>query len=94
MAKMEADMETLLKTTLRLDRELLRQTKKYALEQDKSLGQIIEESLGLFLKQKGVSEKSSSKNFFRWAEALSKKKGFSHLKEADVVRLVRESRSL
>jgi hypothetical protein len=87
-------METLLKTTLRLDKELLRQAKKYALEQDKSLGQIIEESLGLYLKQKGVSEKTSSKHFYQWAEALSKKKGFSHLKEADVVRLVRESRSL
>ncbi len=87
-------MGSALKTTLRLDKELLRRTKKYALEQEKTLGQIIEESLGLFLKQKGVSEKTSFKHFNQWAEALSKKKGFSHLKEADVVRLVRESRSL
>lgn len=87
-------MDSSLKTTLRLDRELLQQTKKYALEQDKSLGQVVEESLGLFLKQKGVSEKTSSKHLYRWAEALSKKKHFSHLKETDVVRLVRESRSL
>ncbi len=87
-------MESYLKTTLRLDRELLRQAKKYSREQDKTLGQVIEESLGSFLKQKGVSEKNSSKNFYRWAETLSKKKGFSHLKEADVIRLVRESRSL
>jgi hypothetical protein len=87
-------METVQKTTLRLDRELLRQTKKFALEQDKTLGQVIEESLGLFLKQKGMTAKTSSKHLYRWAEALSKKKGFSHLQEADVVRLVRESRSL
>jgi hypothetical protein len=88
------NMESLLKTTLRLDKELLRQTKKFALEKDKTLGQVIEESLGLFLKNQGVSAKTSSKHFYRWAESLSKKKGFSHLKEADVVRLVRESRSL
>ena len=83
-----------MKTTLRLDKELMRQTKKYAMEQEKTLGQVIEESLGLYLKQKGVSEITSSKHFYQWAESLSKKKGFSHLKEADVVRLVRESRSL
>jgi hypothetical protein len=94
MAKKEVNMETAAKTTLRLDKELLRMAKKYALEQDETLGQVIEESLGLFLKQKGLSEKTNSKNFYRWAEALSKKRGFSHLKEADVVRLVRESRSL
>lgn len=85
-------MTTALKTTLRLDGELLRQTKKYAVEQDKSLGEVIEESLELLLKQKGLVTKPSSKNFYRWAETLAKKKGFSHLKEADVVRLVRESR--
>jgi len=85
-------MTTSLKTTLRLDGELLRQTKKYAVEQDKSLGAVIEESLELLLKQKGLVTKPSSKNFYQWAEALAKKKGFSHLKEADVVRLVRESR--
>jgi hypothetical protein len=33
-------------------------------------------------------------HLYKWAEALFKKKVFSHLKEADVVRLVRESRSL
>lgn len=85
-------MNTSLKTTLRLDGELLRQTKKYAIEQDKSLGEVIEQSLELLLKQKGVVSKPSARNFYRWAEALSKKKGFSHLKEGDVVRLIRESR--
>jgi hypothetical protein len=85
---------TLVKATLHLDRELFRQTKEYALEQDKTLRQIIEESLESFLKQKGMFKKTSSKHFFRWAEALSKKKGFSHLKETDLVRLVRKSRGL
>lgn len=81
-----------MKTTLRLDKELLRQTKKYAVEQDKTIGEVIEQSLELFLRQKGIMNKPSSANFYRWAEALAKKKGFSHLKEADVVKLVRESR--
>jgi hypothetical protein len=81
-----------LKTTLRLDGELLRQTKKYAFERDQSLGEVVEQSLQLFLKQKGVVAKPGAGSFYRWAETLAKKKGFSHLKEADVVRLVRESR--
>ena len=85
-------MIDLMKTTLRLDRELLRQTKKFAVEQDKTLGEVIEQSLELLLRQKGVMNKPSSSHFYRWAEALAKQKVFSHLKEADVVKLVRESR--
>ncbi len=85
-------MNASLKTTLRLDGELLRRAKKYAIERDESLGEVIEQSLQLFLKQKGVMARPGDSHFYRWAETLAKKKGFSHLKEADVVRLVRESR--
>ncbi len=85
-------MITSMKTTLRLDPELLKMTKRIALQEDKTIGGVIEESLELYLKNKGVVSKPSSKNLYQWAETLAKKKGFAHLKEADIVRLVKESR--
>ncbi len=44
------------------------------------------------LNPKKTSVKANFKQFYRWAENESKKKGFSRLVEADVIRLVRESR--
>jgi hypothetical protein len=44
------------------------------------------------LNPKKSSVKTNFKQFCSWAETLSKKKGFTRLMEADMVRLVRESR--
>lgn len=44
------------------------------------------------LSPKKASVKIKFKQIYNWAEAISKKKGFSRLAEADLVRLVRESR--
>jgi len=44
------------------------------------------------LNPKKTSVKANFKQFYRWAENESKTKGFSRLMEADVIRLVRESR--
>ncbi len=44
------------------------------------------------LNPRKTSVKANFKQFYRWAEIESKKKGFSRLMEADVIRLVRESR--
>jgi len=44
------------------------------------------------LSPKKVSVKAKLKQVYGWAENISKKKGFSLLMEADLVRLVRESR--
>ena len=85
-------MPSTLKTTLRIDPDLMRLTKRVALEEDKTIGQVIEESLELYLKQKGVVSKPSSKNIYQWAETLAHKNNFAHLKEADIVRLIKESR--
>ena len=44
------------------------------------------------LNPKKTSVKANFKQFYNWAENESKTKGFSQLMEADVIRLVRESR--
>ena len=44
------------------------------------------------LSPKKASVKAKLKQVYGWAESLSKKKGFTLLMEADLVRLVRESR--
>ena len=44
------------------------------------------------LSPKKVSVKAKLKQVYGWAENISKKKGFTLLMEADLVRLVRESR--
>jgi DNA-binding phage protein len=42
--------------------------------------------------KKAAMDHEKPKHFYQWAEDISKKKGFSELKEKDVVRLVKKAR--
>lgn len=85
-------MSNAVKTTVRLDGALVKSVKRYAVDVDRTMGEIMEEALAEFLKKKGASNGRSTP-FYAWAERLSRRKGFSRMKEGDIVRLVRECRS-
>lgn len=85
-------MSNSVKTTVRMDGALVKSVKRYAVEAERTMGEVMEEALAEFLKKKGAAV-SRSTPFYAWAERLSRRKGFSRLKEGDIVRLVRECRS-
>ncbi len=86
-------MSNPVKTTVRLDGGLVKSVKRYAVDAERTMGEIIEEALAEFLKKKGAESNGRSTPFYAWAERLSRRKGFARLKEGDIVRLVRECRS-
>ena len=86
-------MSNPVKTTVRLDGDLVKTAKRYAVDVERTMGEIIEEALVDFLKKKGARSTAQSTPFYAWAERLSRRKGFAHLKEGDIVRLVRECRT-
>ncbi len=81
-------MQTLRKTTLRLDSSLVKEAKKIAVDENLSLTQMVNQALRRYIK----NLRSSRKNFYRWAEGLARKKGFQNLTEEDVVKIIRETR--
>jgi len=81
-------MQTLRKTTLRLDSSLVKEAKKIAVDENLSLTQMVNQALRRYIK----NLRSSRKNFYRWAEGLARKKGFQNLTEEDVVKIIHETR--
>lgn len=82
-------MQTLRKTTLRLDVSLMKTAKKLAVDENLSLTEMVNQALRRYLK----NLRPARKNFYRWAEQLAKKKGFQNLSEEDVIKIIHKSRN-
>ena len=82
-------MQTLRKTTLRLDASLVKEAKKLAVDENLSLTEMVNQALRRYLK----TLRSSRKNFYRWAKGLAKKRRFQNLTEENVVNIIHETRN-